>query len=156
MADEVEDALAADLRSPEFRSGVERGFWRLIDRVGMRIYIEVFAWTGDNYVLELTCDRYRDEPCLGRFVDPDTRQCVASAWPRGDGPFGGWFKWSPNELFVCWPGDRGALAYHPEWRAWQHWRKTPNPVVQYLEFVRPCLTIPGRGYQPRPSRRLAS
>jgi hypothetical protein len=156
MAEGAEDALGADLRSQDFRCRVERGFWRLVERVGVRLYVEVYAWNGDSYLLELTCDRYREEPCLGKFVDPTTRLCIDAAWPRGEGPFGGWFKWNPGDLFICWPGDRAGIAHHTEWRALQHWKKTPNPVVQYLEFIRQCLTIPGRGYQPRPCLRLAS
>ena len=156
MAEERLDSLAQDLASLEFRHGVERGFWRLIERVGFRVYIECFAWNDDTYVLELTCDRYREEPSLGKFVDPVTRARSSEAWPRGNAMFGGWFKWNPNELFICWPGDRDGLAHHPDWRARAHWQKTQNPLVQYLEFIRSCLTIPGRGYQARSSLPLAS
>lgn len=156
MAEGAEDALDEDLKSEEFRRGAERGFWRLVERVGVRVYIELFAWNGDAYVLELTCDSYREQPCLGRFVDRDTRGCVSDAWPRGDGIFGGWFKWDPAHLFICWPGDRGGITHHPEWRAKQYWKETSNPLFQYLEFVRQCLSIRGRGYLPRPSPTPAS
>jgi hypothetical protein len=157
MAEVPEDALDADLKSAEFHRGVERGFWRLMERVGVRLYIEVHAWSGDTYLLELTCDQYLEQPCLGKFVHPTTRACTEAAWPRGDGPFGGWFKWDPGNLFICWPGDRGGIGYHPEWRALQHWKRTANPLVQYLEFIRQCLMIPGRGYRPRiPCLPLAS
>src|SRR5262245_39962363 len=98
MAEVPPDALALDLASAEFQRGVERGFWRLVERVGIRVYIECFAWSGEPYVLELTCDQYRQEPCLGKFVDPKTRLRKAEAWPRGNETFNGWFKWNPNEL----------------------------------------------------------
>jgi len=149
MDEQPLDRLTANLGSLEFLRGVNRQFWRLIERAGDRVYVECFAWDGIGYVLELTCDRYADEPCLGRFVDPGTRQCVSQAWPTGDGVFGTWFKWQQGNLFICWPGDRDAIGRHPEWRVSEHWKKTGNPLVQYLEFVRECLTIRSRGYQPR-------
>ena len=150
------DRLSADLGSLEFLRGVARQFWRLAERVGDRVYLECFAWDGTGYVLELTCDRYVDEPCLGRFVDLQTRQCVPEAWPTGNGPFGTWFKWQTGNLFICWPGDRAGIAHHHEWRMAEHWKKTGNPIVQYLEFVRECLTIRSRGYQPRTPLHRAS
>lgn len=156
MAEAADDALGADLKSEEFRRGEQRGFWRLVERVGIRVYVEAIAWNDDTFVIELTCDGYREEPCLGKFVDAKTHACISEAWPRGNDAFGGWFKWEPAHLFICWPGDRGGIAHHSDWRARQHWKKTPNPLVQYLEFIRECLTIPGRGYQPRPSLPLAS
>lgn len=156
MANAVPDLLAQDLASNEFLAGVEREFWRLVERVGDRVYVDCFAWDGDTYVLELTCNQYAVEPCLGRFVDPQTRRCVASAWPSGDGTFGTWFKWQPQHLFICWPGDRAGIQHHSDWRARAHWTKTGNPLVQYLEFIRQCLTIRARGYQPRPKLPLAS
>ena len=156
MDEQPADRLTADLGSVEFLRGVERDFWRLIERIGDRVYVECIAWDGSRFVLELTCDRYGDEPCLGRFADPQSHQCVSDAWPAGDGTFGTWFKWQPGNLFICWHGDRAGIGHHPEWRAREHWKKTTNPLVQYLEFVRECLTIRARGYQPRMPLRQAS
>jgi hypothetical protein len=149
--EKAHDPLAADLDSSAFKLGVEREFWRLVRREGNRVYVECFAWNGDNYVLEVNCDQYIIEPCLGRFVNPETGKCDATDWPQGTDTFYGWFKWKPGELFVCWPGDRAGIAHHPNWRALEHWRKTKNPLVQYLEFIRECLTIRARGYLPRTS-----
>lgn len=156
MDEQPTDRLSTDLGSLEFLQGVEREFWRLIDRSGDHVYVECYAWDGVGYLLELTCDRYGDEPCLGRFVDPQTHQCISDAWPTGSGMFGNWFKWQPRDLFICWPGDRSGIAHHHEWRGREHWKKTGNPLVHYLEFIRECLTIRARGYQPRDSLRRAS
>lgn len=145
------DALGEALASPTFQAGIEREFWRLRQRKGDRAYIECCAWDDEVYLLELACDRYGLEPSLGRFVDPQTLGCVSSAWPQGDATFSGWFKWEPQNLFICWPGDRAGITHHPEWRAREHWKKTDNPLVQYLEFVRTCLNVRSRGYRPRPS-----
>ena len=149
MAEGAVDQLMAALQSLEIQRGQASGFWRYLDRTGDVLYFEVNAWDGDKYVLELTCDRFIDEPILGRFVDPVTRHCTSEAWPQGDAIFVGWFKWQPANFFICWPGDRGGIGHHPEWRGQQHWKKTSNPLHQYLEFIRQCLNIRGRGYQPR-------
>src|SRR2546427_895546 len=104
-----QDAVALDLAAAEFKEGEKSGFWRFVCRRGDLVYMEVFAWNGDEYLLELTCDHYRSKAILGRFVDHETFQCIATAWPQGDGTFGGWFKWQPEHLFICWPGDRGGI-----------------------------------------------
>jgi hypothetical protein len=149
---EPTDAIAKSLTSVAFRQGVEREFWRLIRREDDRLYFECFTWYGDSYVLELVCDHYRVEPCRGRFVNRETFKCEASAWPQGTQVFYGWIKWTANDLFICWPGDRGAVEHHAEWRALNYWQETDNPITQFLEFIRACLNMPSRGYLP-PSQR---
>ena len=146
---ESQKSLASSLASPEFERGVSEEFWDLRQVSESTLYVAMFASDGEQYVLELQCDSYGAEPIRGRFVDPESLVCVSSAWPTGNGIFAGWFKWDPQNFFICWPGDRGGVMHHPEWRALEHWRKTSNQLVQYLEFIRQCLTLPARGYQPR-------
>lgn len=147
MATAAPTDLDAALASAEFAHGERQGFWHLVERRGEVLYVEVFAYDGVTYVLELQCDRYGFEPIRGRFVNSKTFTCQTEAWPRGDGTFGGWFKWDAANLFICWPGDRGGVEHHAEWRPLQHWRKTKNQLVQYLEFIRQSLTLPARGYR---------
>ncbi|MEQ1802606.1 MAG: hypothetical protein ABL989_11840 [Gammaproteobacteria bacterium] len=142
----VADALSQDLESEAFKHGAGQAFWALEERRGDVLYIRLMAPDGRSYLLRLTCDQYRTEPLLGQFVDPATRQPVTSAWPQGDQHLSGWLKWNPGELFVCWPGDRAGLAHHPEWRAQRQWDRPPNPLVNYLDFMRRCLWVPGNGY----------
>jgi len=149
MADPKVDTLAAAMNSGEVQRGEISGFWRFLERVGDVLYFDVHAWDGDRYVLALTCDGFGEEPIRGLFVDPDTRQCVTEAWPKGNEKFAGWFKWEPANFFICWPGDRGGIEHHQEWRAQRHWKRTVNPLYQYLEFIRQCLNLRGNGYQPR-------
>jgi hypothetical protein len=155
MVDEVKDAIDVDVASTEVTEGEARGFWRFVRRDGDLAYFEVFAWNDDSYLLALTCDQYRTEPLLGRFVDPKTLQCTSGAWPQGDGQFGGWFKWQQEHLFICWPADRGGIKHHPEWKDKRYWASTNNPIHQYLEFIRKCLNVKAHGYKPRPSQAQA-
>jgi hypothetical protein len=141
--------LLADLNSDDFAHGVAQEFWKFDKRVGTTVYVTMFAMDGDRFLLETQCDRYGDEPILGRFVDPQSYTCVSSAWPIGNEVFGGWFKWQPNDLFICWPGDRGGIQRHADWRAQARWRQGKNQLVDYLEFVRQCLNLRSRGYLPR-------
>ena len=149
MANSELDQLTSALQSAEVQRGQLSNFWRYVDRTKDILCFDVFAFNGDQYMLELTCDRYLDEPIHGRFVDPISRQCVSDAWPRGNPTFGGWFKWEQSNLFICWPGDRGGITHHPEWRGQQYWKKTSNPLHQYLEFISRCLNLRSCGYQPR-------
>lgn len=146
---DVRDTVAASLNSPEFERGISQEFWELQEVVRHLVYVVMTARDGERYHLELQCDSYGSEPIRGRFVDSGSLACVSTAWPTGNATFAGWFKWSPNELFICWPGDRGGIEHHADWRALQHWCKTSNQLVQYLEFIRQCLTLPARGYQPQ-------
>jgi hypothetical protein len=149
MADASRDALLAALTSPEVQRGQSSGFWKFLDRDEDVLYFEMYAWDGDSYVIQLTCDRYGDEAIRGLFVDPASRKCTVEAWPHGDGTFTGWFKYGSNDFFICWPGDRGGIERHGEWRGHQYWKKERNQLHQYLEFIRQCLNLPARGYQPR-------
>lgn len=149
MVDCAISNLSAALESVQVQRGETSGFWKFRERNGDNVYFEVFAWNGDSYVLELACDRLGDEPIRGRFVDFITKRCVSEAWPTGNPTFAGWFKWDSPNLFICWPGDRGGIEHHADWRAQKYWQKTPNQLHQYLEFIRKCLNIQAQGYQPR-------
>lgn len=146
---EASSQLLTDLSSVDFARGADQEFWKLEKRVDSTVYVTMFAMDGDTYLLEMQCDRYGEEPILGRFVDAKSYACVSSAWPMGNEVFGGWFKWQPNDLFICWPGDRGGLQRHADWRTQGRWRQSKNQLVDYLEFVRQCLNLPARGYLPR-------
>jgi hypothetical protein len=138
--------LIDDLSSAEFQRGIEQEFWELVDRQEWKVYVRLVAADGRVYVVELDCAGYRDEPIHGRFVDPATRQCVASAWPQGSGAFTGWVKFT-GELFICWDQDREGIQRHPDWRQRRMWTQKPNQVVAYLDFLRQLLHVESFGYQ---------
>jgi hypothetical protein len=140
-----DDQLALDLTSDRFEHGVRQQFWKLVERVGSKVYMRMFAPDERSYVLELDCADYGAEPIRGRFVDEKTRQCVTEAWPRGNATFEGWVKYAPGNFFICWQQDRGGLQHHPDWRPLQAWKK-PNQVVNYLDFVCKLLHRPAMGY----------
>jgi hypothetical protein len=149
------DRIDELLNAPEIAWGVDQEFWRFIERSGHCLYFQVWAYDGESYVLELECDRLEAEPIRGRFVDPKTLECQTEAWPKGNNVFEGWFKWTPGNFFICWPKDRGGVEHHGEWRPQASWRNAKNQVLQHLEFVRQCLTLPARGYLPRQRQRAA-
>ncbi len=155
MAMQEPDKLEELLVAPEFAHGVHQEFWRLIERRGDWAYVEVWASDGDSYIVELECDRLEAEPIRCRFVDPHTYECRSEAWPKGNNVFEGWFKSTPGNYFICWPKDRGGVEQHAEWRPQAAWRGSKNQVVQHLEFIRQCLMLPARGYQPRRQRQAA-
>lgn len=155
MDTETVDRLDQLLGAPAIAWGAEQGFWRFIERIDHRVFFEVWAHDGDSYVLELECDRLGAEPLRGRFVTPNTYECREDAWPKGNEIFQGWFKWTPENFFICWPKDRGGIEHHTEWRAQASWRNTKNQVLQHLEFIRQCLSLPSRGYLPRKRRHAA-
>lgn len=143
------DQLTIDLVSEAIRRGEAAGFWRLVERGVNALYFEVCAFDGEIYLLELTCDHYGVQPMRGKFVDTETHKCIATAWPLGNETFAGWFKWKPNDLFICWPGDRGGCEHHTDWQGQKYWKRTSNQLHQYLEFIRQCLNLRGHGYQGR-------
>jgi hypothetical protein len=136
--------LQRDLNSEEFAHGVRQGFWELIERTDAKLYIRMFAPDERSYVLSLACDSYWDEPLEGHFVDPVTRQVMASAWPEGNAVFEQWVKFK-NHFFICWPEDRGGIRHHSDWKVLKAWQK-PNQLVSYLNFVRQLLHLKSRGY----------
>src|SRR5262245_26336117 len=108
--------LQRDLASEEFAHGVRQGFWELIDQTETKLFIRMYAPDESSYLLSLACDCYGDEPLEGRFVDPETRQVVASAWPQGNAVFEQWVKFR-NDHFICWREDRGGIRHHFDWKA---------------------------------------
>ena len=139
------DHLAADLVSPEIHHGVEQGFWQIESQDGNRVYVRLFALDGAPYLMELDCSGYGDEPIAGRFVN-DQHECVGSAWPRGNGIFVQWVKQDPPNLFICWTEDRLGITHHQDWRALQAWKRHPNQIYAYLDFIRKLLHVPSFGY----------
>ncbi len=145
------DKLALDLASPEFRHGVEQRFWELVERADETVYVRLFAPDDREYLAQLRCEKYGDEPIEGKFVDPETRACVESAWPIGNPTFEQWVKFKSPNLFICWDQDADAVSRHQEWRPRKAWLKTTNQIVAYLNFLRELLNVPARGYQRQPA-----
>jgi hypothetical protein len=141
--------LQADLESAGFRHGVEQGFWQFVGRSGPLLCVRLFAPDDRSFLLELECSSYGAEPLRGRFVDEQTRMCVATAWPRGNPTFQQWVKLDPGNLFICWDQDRVGIQHHADWRGREAWKKSGNPLVAYLEFMRHLLHNPARGYERR-------
>lgn len=146
MAESADDPLQNDIKCKEFTHGIEQGFWALLECTQDTVYVQFNARDGQPYVMRLDCDRYGHQAIGGRFVDPSTRQCITSAWPAGTSVFGGWVKWDPQHLFICWPGDRYGLRHHPDWTSLQVWRRPPNPMVIYANFIRRLLWDRSMGY----------
>lgn len=146
MVDAIE-RLIADLEAEEFQHGVHQRFWKVVERSGTLIYLCLYAPDSREYLMELECSSYGEEPILGRFVDPTTKHCVSSAWPRGDSTFAGWVKFEGTDLFICWPQDRGGIQRHPEWRQFTAWKNHHNQIFAYLDFIRTLLHVRARGYQ---------
>lgn len=138
--------LQVDLQSAEFQHGVQQQFWELIEIQGCFVFIKIFALDETSYILELDCSGYGNEPLRGRFVDPISKACVASAWPNGNNQFTGWVKFHPGELFICWDQDREGIARHSDWKTRKAWTKNPNQVWAYLDFIRKLLHYPAYGY----------
>ena len=144
------DKLDSDLASPEFKHGVEQLFWEFVDRTGDVVYIRLIAPDESVYLGQFNCVKYGQEPIECKFVDPVTRQCIESAWPRGNTTFEQWIKFKSPHLFICWDQDAAGLKHHADWRDRKAWTKTQNQIVAYLNFLREILNVPMRGYQRQP------
>lgn len=141
------DKLAGDLESAEFQHGCDQGFWELVHRDGMSVFVRLNAPDGRHYLLKLDCSGYGDEPIAGQFVDND-RRCVNSAWPKGNSTFEQWVKFKDANPFICWPQDRIAIdVHHRDWRAAKSWTTKKNQLVAYINFLRELLHYPARGYE---------
>lgn len=141
--------LLDDLGSVAFVRGVEQGFWEPAEVHEWIVYVRLHAPDGRTFLGEFDCTGYGDEPIRCQFVDPDAHQRIPSAWPRGNGVFNGWVKFSGTELFVCWDQDREGIRHHPAWRDRRAWTRKPNQIVAYLDFLRQLLHVPARGYEHR-------
>ena len=146
MAAPPPERLIADLESAEFKHGVRQGFWKKVEQEGSLLYVRVLAADDRAYLAQLDCTGYGEDPIACRFVDPATRQCVATAWPQGNGTFGQWIKFQDGNLFICWDQDRLGIGHHQEWRGKRAWTRSHNQLVAYLDFLRQMLHVPARGY----------
>lgn len=149
------DRLSEDLASLEFQRGFEQQFWQLESRNDHLVFVWLIAADERRFLAVLDCTSYGDEPILGRFIDPETRQCSSSAWPVGNAQFEQWIKFKGTPLFICWDQDREGLNHHGDWRARQSWKRNPNQLVAYLDFLRQMLHLPSRGYERRPLNHAA-
>lgn len=143
------EQLDTDLHSEEIQHGVDQQFWRFVDRTGDLLFFELTAIDSSRYLIRLDCNGYGTEPIDGKFVDPATRACIATAWPRGNSTFEQWVKFKEPHLFFCWDQDRAGIAHHQNWRPRKAWAKESNQLFRYLDFMRALLNLPSRGYQPR-------
>ena len=143
------ELLHRDLSSAAFLAGVTQRFWDLRQRDGLVLYIGLFASDGAEYMLRLDCNGYGMEAIEGLFVDSGTRACIEAAWPRGDGTFSQWVKFTGSDLFVCWDQDRGGIRRHAEWGPLNKWTGTPNQLAAYLTFMSRLLQLPAYGYTPK-------
>lgn len=148
-AENSQDRLAADLASAAFQNGITQKLWELIARSGNSLDVHIAAPDSGWYLLLLDCNNYWEQAIWGQFIDPKTRQCVASAWPVGDGTFQQWIKCTPGNLFICWDQDRIGISKHSEWAHKKSWQKRQNQVVSYLDFIHTLLWLPKFGYSRR-------
>jgi hypothetical protein len=138
--------LLEDLESDAFKGGVNNCFWDLDSVIGNSVYVWVYAPDDQAYLMKLECSSYGDEPILGWFLDPVTREHKQSAYPRGDARFEGWVKFQHWPTFICWDQDRGGIEQHTDWWSLKRWQ-TPNQIVTYLDFFRGLLHNPANGYE---------
>jgi hypothetical protein len=143
------DLLDRDIGSASFVAGVDQRFWRLERRDGLTLYVTLLAFDGTEYLLRLDCRDYGEEAIEGLFVDSETNTCVDKAWPRGNGTFSQWIKFTGSDLFVCWDQDRGGIRRHAEWRPLKKWTRTPNQLVAYLTFLSRLVQLPAYGHTAR-------
>lgn len=90
-----ERALAEDLASAQFLSGVDRGYWRLLDRVGTLATFKITARAGRQIGVRLDCAGYPGVAPTGQL----------------------WCLFGGGPLPVAdWPtGGRASQVFNPSW-----------------------------------------
>jgi hypothetical protein len=139
-----EKALVEDLSSVRFLSGVDRGYWRLVDRAGTVVTFDLTAPTGRRAGIRLDCAGYPGTAPTGQLWSLDDEGPLPEArWPTG-GRASQVFNpnWSPQFGGAFYfPYDRRAVEGHDAWatahpgRAWG----IDKTVVDVLYLLREIL-----------------
>lgn len=126
-----ERLFRAHLGMVGFRSGADRGRWRLVSLSWPHAVIAVTAAkrpdSPDEYFLRFELTGYPQQPPMGAPWDPVANAALPDArWPRGE-IVGSVFRtdWQNGQGLYA-PYDRSALPGHPDWPtvhradAWTH------------------------------------
>jgi len=138
-----EDALNIDIMAPRFRSGEDRGRWRLKDFKWPYLFVTVFARDGLGFTLRLNCAGYPVDPPTGTFWDCENDGVLAfPSWPKGSGRVTASLRtdWQ-NGAALYIPCDRVSIHGHDNWRS-VYPSMIWNPkrgITQYLEIVHDLL-----------------
>lgn len=143
-------ALLADLDSPAFLFGFEKGWWREVRWDFPHVYIAIGAakrvGAPDEFVFQLECSRYRDQAPLCLQWDPATeREASIGLRPAGTGRVAIIFRtdWE-NGRYLYTPLDRHALKSHSDWpknRPRAVWTPT-STITRYLTEIHDLLNSP--------------
>ena len=139
-----EMALVEDLASMRFQSGVDRGYWRLVDRTGTVVTFDLRARTGRQVGVRLDCGGYPGTAPTGQLWSlTDDAPLPEAGWPTGgrasqvfnpnwSRQFGGAFYF---------PYDRRAIEGHGPWEAVHpgHVWGVDKTVVDVLYLLREIL-----------------
>jgi len=139
-----ERALVEDLAAVRFLSGVDRGYWRLIDRAGTVVTFDLTAQTSRQVGIRLDCAGYPGSAPTGQLWSvADDAPLREAEWPTGgrasqvfnpdwSRQFGGAFYF---------PYDRRALEGHDPWATAHpgHVWGVDKTVVDVLYLLREIL-----------------
>lgn len=138
-----EQVLRLHLESGRFRSGVARGWWRLVKLEWPEVVVGIVASDGDEYGFKFHCSDYPKTPVTARPWDLATDTPLpAGRWPGGGGRVALAFNPSwKNASCLYLPCDRQALEGHDKWRQ-EHpallWEPEKG-ICKYLRIVRDLL-----------------
>jgi hypothetical protein len=112
--------------------------WRLIpDYERLVLLVTMYAHTGDPYIVEITCDDYKQVPPLFEFIDPDTgERGTRHAYPRATDSF-----FHDSGPCICAPFNRKAYkSYigtgpHGDW-SFGNWQTSTASNVQWANFAK--------------------
>ena len=113
-----EQMLRLHLESGRFRSGVARGWWRLIALNWPYVTIAITARGEIEYVFRFHCANYPHTPVTGGPWDLEANNRLpADKWPKGNGRFSLAFNpnWK-NGTCLYLPCDRQSIEGHNNWR----------------------------------------
>ena len=139
-----EKALAEDLASAEFLSGVDHNYWRLLDRAGTLATFEITARTGRQVEVRLDCGGYPGVAPTGQLWSmADGGPLPVADWPTGGrasqvfNP--GWSRRFGGAFYF--PFDRRAIDGHAPWANDHpgHVWSVEKTIVDVLHLLREIL-----------------
>lgn len=142
--DPDERALADDLESDRFISGMDHGYWRLVAREGVLVTFDLAAKNGRRVGVRLDCSGYPGVAPTGQLWSiPNDAPLPVPQWPQG-GRASAVFNPDWSQQFggaFYFPYDRRALDGHDAWAAAHpgHAWSLNKTVVDVLYLLREVL-----------------
>jgi hypothetical protein len=140
-----ERALVQDLESVRFLSGVDRGYWRVADRAGTMVTLELTSRAGRRVGVRLDCAGYPGAAPTGQLWSvSDAVPLPVEDWPSGgraDQVFNP--TWSvQNGGAFYFPFDRRARVGHDAWARDHtgHVWSIDKTVIDVLHLLREVLS----------------